>query len=242
MIILGLAGKAGVGKNEVARYLVERYGFIEFSFSDALYREVEVAFGLGDALILRDRATKEIPTALLCGENCDDSAFIDVLMANGVASGDEPLSPRVVLQLWGTQYRRAQDSEYWIKRAEEWVHAVRSAMPYPEQAPQYFVNTSVRFPNERAWVHAMGGNVWHLRRAGLAAVNAHVSEEPLEVWDGERELHNNDTVERLHRCGVELLLTMNARFVKVEPMLPDVDPTADTAPPGAPAVTSPEQS
>jgi hypothetical protein len=237
---LGLAGRAGSGKDTVADYLVKRYGFLKFSFSDALYREVAAAFGLEDESLLRDRATKEAPYYRLQHTYCMDDPFRAMLIDR---FGDRTCSPREILQWWGTEYRRAQDPEYWIKQADAWIFDVWAACAYPEHRPQFFVNTSVRFPNERAWVHRFtNGQVWHLRREGLAAVTAHESEVPLEVLhnrelvraDGstkhcfERALHNNGSIDSLYRA-IELLLATQAPTVRAEPMLP-YEPPAETGP------------
>jgi hypothetical protein len=230
MIILGLAGPAGSGKGTVSAYLAKRYGFIEFAFSDGVYREVAAAFGV-DESFLRARATKETPTQLLAAENCNEEPFVNVL-ARHVDHGDSAVSPRQILQLWGTNYRRSQDPDYWVKNAEAWIERLQAVYPYPEIAPQHFVEGGTRFENEREWIHNCFGNVWHLRRDGVVTVNAHVSETPLPVLDGERELWNNSTIERLH-AGVDLLMSTTARFVKVEPMQqPDAvrNETHDTAP------------
>lgn len=225
MILLGLAGHAGAGKDTVADFLVQKYGFIKFSFSDALYREVATAYNLEGEDILRDRATKDVPIGFFALENCSDKDFVAIAKAeleklSTISAGVyQSLSPRQILQWWGTEYRRAQNPDYWVQQAEAWISAVWGVFQYPEQRPQFFVNTSVRFPNERAWVRKfVNGNVWHIRRAGLTPVNAHVSETPLEVLDHERELFNNDTIERLHG-GIELMLSTQAKFVRVEPML-----------------------
>lgn len=223
MINIGLAGPAGCGKDTVADHLVRRYGFIKYSFSDALYREVTEAFALGEDSLLRDRETKEVQTYALKLDACSDLDFYYVArrMRPSLVSTD-PLSPRQILQWWGTEYRRAQDPDYWVKRADEWIYDVMASVGYPELRPQFFVNTSVRFPNEQAWIHKFTcGNVWHIRREGLAPVAAHESETPLPVLELERELFNNDTIDRLCN-GIDLLLRTNARFVRVEPMLPVV--------------------
>lgn len=223
MIVIGLAGQAGVGKNVIADYLREAYGFVQFAWSDALYAEVAAAFGVGDVL-LRLRETKEVPTIALAGENCSDLAFIDVLMAQGVKSGNTPLSPRQVLQWWGAEYRRAQDTGYWVNRAAESIAALRASVPYPEQVPQFFVESGTRFENERDWIHNNGGNVWHVYRDGhVAPGQGHSSAEPLPVLSYERQIWNNDTIERLQR-GVDTLLRTSYSFVRVEPMLPIVEP------------------
>lgn len=226
MILLGLAGRAGSGKDSVADYLAARYGFIKFSFSDALYREITTAFGLPDDSLLRDRATKEVETPLLAMENCADDEFVD--MVRGMFAPEDhtvrtPYSPRQILQWWGTEFRRAQDPDYWVARAVDWLARVHAHPKYPEHIPQLFVNTSVRFENEREWIHQLGGNVWHLHRENLALVAGHVSETPLPVLEGEREIWNNHTLEYLH-LGVDQLLSSSAKFVRMEPPAPMVEP------------------
>jgi hypothetical protein len=232
VINLGLAGLAGCGKDSVADYLVRTYGFIKYSFSDALYREVVDAFGLDSEDLLRDRESKEKALACLRLEYCQDHDFVTVAKAALNKEGGitlphvlKPLSPRWVLQVWGTQYRRAQDPDYWVLKAQDWVTSVRRSVAFLEQKPQFFVNTSTRFSNERAWIHATrwDGNVWHLHRDGIQPVHAHESETPLPVFDGERELWNNAGLDQLYR-GVDLLLSTNAQFVKCEPMKPMTEP------------------
>lgn len=226
MILLGLAGAAGAGKDAVADYLVQRYGFVKFSFSDALYREVAAAFGLPDDSLLRDRETKEKALACLRLEYCQDEEFVELV--RGMFAPEDhsvltPYSPRQILQWWGTQYRRAQAPNYWVDQAEQWVAAMYDFPQFPEHRPQLFVNTSVRFPNEHAWIKELEGNVWHLRRDAAAPVAGHVSETPLPVLDGEREIFNNYTLDYLYK-GVDQLLTSGAKFVRLEPPAPMVEP------------------
>lgn len=226
MILLGLAGAAGSGKDSVADYLVQRYGFVKFSFSDMLYAEVAAAFGLPDESLLRDRETKELATPLLAMENCADDEFVD--MVRGMFAPEDhtvrtPYSPRWVLQVWGTEFRRAANPNYWIAQAEQWLVRVHEITRYPEHRCQLFVNTSVRFPNEHQWIKELEGNVWHLRRDAAAPVAGHVSETPLPVLDGEREIFNNYTLDYLYK-GVDQLLTSGAKFVRLEPPAPMVEP------------------
>lgn len=226
MILLGLSGKAGSGKDSVAAYLKQQYGFIPFSFSDFLYAEVTEAFGLENEDLLRDRATKEVETPLLALENCADDDF-DFLVRGLFAPEDHcaatPHSPRQILQWWGTNYRRASDPDYWIKKTEEWLEAILKAAPYPELRPQLFVCSSVRFENEREWIKDPNGSIWHLRRFNAAPVHAHESENELPVLEGERVIYNNYTLDYLHR-GVDQLLSSGAKFVRMEPPLPMTAP------------------
>lgn len=225
MILIGLTGNAGVGKDACADYLAEAYGFIKFSFSDALYDEVQQAYGLEDQSLLRDRATKEALSEKLSLMRCADDWFAGCVYETlkGRIPPNAPLSPRQVLQWYGTEYRRKQDPDYWVNRAADWMEAVQNSVPYPEMKPQLFVNTSVRFENERRMIHGVpGGNVWHIRRDNLAAVHQHESEAPLPVLEGERELWNNADLQRLYK-GVDLLLSTSAKFVRVEPLAPASD-------------------
>ena len=219
MLIIGLAGQAGVGKDEIANYLVRRYGFVKFAFSDALYHEVQQAFGLPDQRLLRGRAAKDTPSEHMRLARCDNLEFFDMALKL-VKSQDDPLSPRQILQWWGTEFRRAQDEWYWVGQADKLVYQIHHAPKYPEHRPQLFVETGTRFENERDWIKLAGGNIWHIHRDGLVgAGDNHTSAIPLPVLDGERELWNNDTLERLYK-GVDLLVSTGSRFVRVEPLEP----------------------
>ena len=228
MIILGLAGHAGSGKDTVANYLVERYGFVKFSFSDALYREVAAAFSLPDESLLRDRATKEVPTERLSLVDCMDDEFIGVAVQHIHGShrpDNEPLSPRQILQWWGTEYKRSQNPDYWVEQAEQFIYDTTNFGPYAELRPYNFVNTSVRFENERDWIHSYApfGSVWHIHRDTAIPVASHESETPLPVLPGEREIWNNYTVEYLH-MGIDQLMSSNIPSIRIEPPEPMVKP------------------
>ena len=237
MIILGLAGQAGAGKNEVASYLAAKYGFVQFAFSDALYREVQQAFNLPDQTLLCDRATKEEPTERLALVNCMNEEFIGSAVAfiphESRHLHELPLSPRQILQWWGTEYRRAQDPNYWVKRAAEFVTQMHYLPPYSELRPQLFVETGTRFENEREWIkhnhldeawqggtcHA--GQIWHIRRdATDTRIDTHASAKLLPVLPGEREIWNNSTIEHLH-FAVDLLLSTSNQFVRCDGPLPN---------------------
>jgi len=130
MQVIGLHGPARAGKDTIADYLVANYRFIKFAFSDALYREVAAAYSLPDESLLRGDGTKESSTERLSLNYCVDGGFRDVarhalLEAHQglVFPQTVGLSPRWVLQHWGTEYRRASDPDYWTKQADLWMQA-----------------------------------------------------------------------------------------------------------------------
>lgn len=214
MKIIGLAGRAGCGKDTIADYLVEKYGFLKFSFSDALYDEVQKAYDLWDQSLLRDRETKDTPTPRLARWACSDLEFDKLLQRHGELT-DKPLSPRKILQLWGTEYRRTQDPDYWLKKAALFVDASR------EYKVPGIVNTSVRYPNEQKFIHELDGTIWHVHRKDLPPMDnaGHSSEIPLPfVFGRDKELHNNSTIARL-RTGVSLLYGYGGNRVIIEDQL-----------------------
>lgn len=215
MKMIGLAGPAGVGKDTIADYLVETYNFTKFSFSDPLYDEVAQAFDI-EKDSLYERGTKEQASPILQYWHCKDKTFqnlmFHLLKEQGV---DFPMdywcSPRWVLQRWGTDYRRAQDPLYWIKRADLFVQAyIANAQADPEYERGGLVNCSVRFPNERDFINKYLGEVWHVRRPGWgltmgAAEKDYVAEQGLAVEPHDKEIVNGHTIANL--CtGASLLL------------------------------------
>lgn len=183
--IVGLMGLRGSGKDTAAKTLVAA-GWQRVAFADALYREAADAYGV-ELEFLQNRDTKETPLARLALEQCNDAEFIDVvLQARGVARSlrramrdksflrpgmtrrlkkelKKPLSPRFVLQWWGTEYRRMRyRDDYW----REQVRQVILANPDIN-----FIITDVRFPDEGSMLKGMGGTVSRVVRPGLAGSN-----------------------------------------------------------------------
>lgn len=206
MILIGAAGRARAGKDSVADILVAKHGFRRFSFSDALYYECQTAFGLADQSMLRDVGTKDVPLYELMLFRCTDRGFVEVardhLAKHPTYTGrlhelySLPLSPRWVLQLWGTEYRRAQNPDYWIDRADAWLqHAAEFGF-------KRFVNVSVRFANECDFIRGNGGHIWHVLRDSLPPMDnaGHTSEKPVPIRFGDFVVYNTGTLKDLeHR-------------------------------------------
>lgn len=93
MMLVGLCGLAGAGKNTVAEILRDRRGFTAIAFADPLYAAVSAVTGL-PVETLADRAVKEQPIEWL-GK-----------------------SPRELLQTLGTEWGRdSVHGEIWVRRA-----------------------------------------------------------------------------------------------------------------------------
>jgi hypothetical protein len=97
---------------------------------------------------------------------------------------------RILLQWWGTEYRRHVDPDYWVKRLEE---TITSADPEDK-----FVITDLRFPNEAEMVKRLGGEVWKIvgREAENPGVDNHLSER-IELIKADRTIPNSGTLEQL---------------------------------------------
>ena len=191
-MIVGLTGAAGSGKDTVADILVQYRGFQRLAFADALYDEVRTAFDVPIGL-LRNRETKETPTAMLTLWRCSDKDFCktveDILAARGATQIDrEWLSPRQILQWWGTEYRRAQRQDYWTSRIAAMIG---------EQPDRRFVITDVRFQDEADVVRDAGGIIALVVRPGIAPVSTHATESFWRNCDPDWKIDNAGSLDDL---------------------------------------------
>jgi hypothetical protein len=102
------------------------------------------------------------------------------------ANGWWYFTPRTLLQYWGTEYRRAQDELYWVKKCMT-------------QRKDGVINiiTDVRFPNEVQAVKDAGGLVVRIERGNRSKVSnqEHPSETALDGYiDWDVLLLNDDTL------------------------------------------------
>lgn len=178
--LLGITGRAGAGKDTVARILAARHQYSIYAFATPLYEMVRAGFGIDVHQLTR--AQKETP--------------IDWL-------GDR--SPRHLLQTLGTEWgRTCVAADVWIRAAERNIDQHRAHFGPRARV----VITDVRFPNEAEWVRARGGLIWHLTRPddGLDGdAGAHASERGVPYAISDCWLRNDGTLDELERAVTHLV-------------------------------------
>lgn len=118
----------------------------------------------------------------------------------------KPTDPDVrrLLQWWGTDFRRAEDPDYWVKRAEEKAHSLAERGRVP-------VFTDVRFPNEADMIVRNGGLIVRVsarksvrrRRLGTLPVD-HPSETAMDDYPVTVKVSSNvdDTIYQLQVSSI----------------------------------------
>lgn len=155
MIIVGVAGALEAGKDTIANYMVRRYGFVRRAFADSLKEEV---------LTRMQKTLRAYTTAAYWRD--DDGLIHDLIWVKKDAFS------RAILQEWGTELRRQDDPDYWIKRFQAWAH---------EHQPQRVVVSDTRFENEAVTILGMGGYLVRVTRPGRTG-DTHQSERDLDHW------------------------------------------------------------
>jgi hypothetical protein len=136
-MIIGIAGFQGSGKDTIADYLQNIYGFKRDSFAATLKDAVAAVFGW-DRELLEGRTTE----SRTWREQVDPWWSERLAMPN--------LTPRLVLQKWGTEVaRKSWHDDTWIASLENKLN----------RAHNDIVITDVRFPNEIQAVRNAGGIV-----------------------------------------------------------------------------------
>jgi hypothetical protein len=141
-MIIGFVGFIGSGKDTAADYLVNFHEFRRDSFANTLKDAVSAVFGW-DRIMLEGR-TKQ---AREWREQVDPWWAERLNMPN--------LTPRWVLQYWGTEVcRQGFHDDIWIASVENKMR----------KTTDNIVISDVRFPNEIKAIHNAGGKVIRVKR------------------------------------------------------------------------------
>lgn len=178
-IILGITGKAGVGKDTLAGIFVDVFGFKRDYFARSLKEGCKVMFGLTQEQ-LEDRGLKE-----------------KVIPFWG-------MSPRKMMQLLGTEAgRNVFGEDVWVKSLIN-----RIEQDQRSNADNLYVISDVRFENEAEAIRNMGGYIVHLKSDILVTTSesAHASEAGIQQLPNDFEIINNGTVRDLTSAAAELLV------------------------------------
>jgi len=195
-MIIGICGFIGSGKDTVADYLVNFHEFRRESFASTLKDAVAAVFGW-DRTMLEGR-TKEAR---------EWREQVDPWWAERLAI--TTLTPRWVLQYWGTEVcRRSFHDDIWIASLENKLRNSKDNV----------VISDCRFPNEIKSIKDSGGKIVLVKRGELPAwynlavsanqghnlaaqelkhLKIHASETAWVGTEFDYELDNNGTIEQL---------------------------------------------
>ena len=197
-MIIGVCGFIGSGKDTVADYLVNFHEFRRESFASTLKDAVANVFGW-------DRTMLEGRTA----QAREWREQVDPWWAKRL---DMPtLTPRWVLQYWGTEVcRKSFHDDIWIASLENKLR----------HSQDHVVISDCRFPNEIASIRNVGGKIIWVQRGNLpdwyqVALDAnaghnyavqelkmrkiHASETAWVGTDFDAILDNNHTIDNLYK-------------------------------------------
>jgi len=141
-MIVGICGLIGSGKGTVADILTDQYGWTKISFADSLKDAVAAVFNW--------------PRHLLEGDTADSRTWreqVDTWWSARLGIAD--LTPRWVLQQWGTEVCRYGFHD------DIWVASMENKMQ--DQSRNYVI-PDTRFPNEIDMIARNHGQTWWIRR------------------------------------------------------------------------------
>ncbi len=183
-MIIGICGLIGSGKDSVADILVQEKNFKKISFADKLKDGVATVFGW-------DRSMLE-------GKTSNSRDWREEKDDFWSAELGKDISPRLVLQLFGTEcMRQGFYDGIWVSLVKK--HII-------DNPKQNFVIPDVRFPNEANMIKSIHGEVWRMRRGpdpvwfrmyqdlGIEPTEVHESEWAWANTNFNKILDNNGTL------------------------------------------------
>ena len=142
MIIIGITGLIGSGKNAAAEYLISQHNFKHMSFAGTLKDAVSAIFGwdrdMLEGLTPEARAQREV---------------VDEWWSNRLSTPN--ITPRWVLQRFGTEVcRRNFHEDIWVASVENQI----------QKSTQNIVISDCRFSNEINVIKGLGGSTIRVER------------------------------------------------------------------------------
>jgi hypothetical protein len=176
VILVGLGGRMGAGKDTAAGVLCREFGFVRLGFADALKAEVRTLY----PRTLRAMARLHYGVTEWSSHTAAEAVVAQLLV-------DKPPVIRAWLQEHGTEVRREEAPDYWINR----LH--RALDRLDDQAR--VVVPDVRFPNEAEYLHHRGACLALVMRGEAFDPDAHPSESHGDAIAWDAVWLNDDTRE-----------------------------------------------
>ena len=191
--IIGIAGLIGSGKDTVANHLIDSHSFRRIKFADKLKDGVAAIF--------------EWPRELLEGDTDESRKWRETPDAFWTKELGEEITPRYVLQKFGTEVRDGFHVHTWT------ILLKKTILQNPHID---YVIPDVRFPHEDKIIKELGGEVsrgddpdWFTDyvEENITPKHAHPSEWKWAKIDFDWHVKNNSTVSELYKQVDKMLGT-----------------------------------
>ena len=202
-MIIGIAGKAASGKTTTAQHLasLSNQPTIILSLAKVLRQEVEgflKTIGAEQFVPLLYGSQQDKVTVFLVNEaralaSCPRwQEFIDANSDIQEHVGVTAVTPRLLLQWWGTDYRRSQNPDYWVNA---WLDQIKPI----DLSQTLILVDDIRFDDERQMIANQNGLLIKITRPGCNGANSHLSETALDHIQNWDTIINNDAdLDKLH--------------------------------------------
>lgn len=164
-MLIGILGNAGAGKSLAAKLLSEHTGAKVVSFAYQLRKELSETFKDSDVNFFSSNKNKQV-----CLKYVDDiPRELKELLRPFYSHFDNywVISLRKLLQIYGTDFRRGQNKDYWIEKLFLSLN--------PRKA---YIIDDVRFHNEAAMIQVLGGFIIKIESPDNSVDN-HCSEKQI---------------------------------------------------------------
>lgn len=184
MKLIAFSGKAQAGKTTSALHCIETFGGTKIALGDAVKEEVRdfiISCGVAcDDCNLWGSAADRAELLILNVSQWSRSDYRPRRILTKYIEWASPtqvqISYRQLLQVWGTEYRRAQREDYWCEVGKQKILSTDGKV---------FID-DIRFPDEVEMIKNMGGIVIRIERPGDARIATpdHPSETSLDGYKG----------------------------------------------------------
>jgi hypothetical protein len=187
MIVIGLSGRKGCGKDTCADYLVSKYGFVKLAFADTLKDLCKTVFGFNNEQLYGNLKEQ-----------------IDPFWEH---------SPREIMQTVGTELFR-NTLPIYLKNLNEniWIRILEKKIKHHlENGNTKIIITDIRAHNELQFVKQIEGIVWKITRKddNRNEYSNHSSETLVDELNFDKLILNDSSIMDFYSIIDKLICTYN---------------------------------
>ena len=197
-MLIGISGKLGSGKDEIAKSAIKDGFGYRIAFADQVKDLVINCFNLNKDLVYGSQKDKETLTHVRWDTINIPMSLLIKYRNVAIDPKQVYLSIREILQIVGTDMMRSFDPNVWINLAFNNM----------EKTDKHVIITDVRFKNEAKAIEDAGGIIVRLTR-NIDAPSTHPSEVEMDYYDFSYILDNkNMTIDEQYTAFKAIIMAV----------------------------------